>query len=244
MFLSAKTFRKEPLNAVKQSEDFPLSCINRREIPPFGFKWETDEKLSSFLNTGQDRQKCFHTEKRRLCISFTHMQSIHFLPQQELLTGWSSMKRGRERERAGGKIDTERKAGNNREKERDADRLSSPPPLDNLGGEDTQTRRREHRTHASSSAARQPNHYVEWLFKLTWSMLCIVVTPADSELPAQDVTPCPLQHIARWKSSMLFCCKRFWLSLKKASEMTIIMLSRIHKSTVHVWIFKTCLKPA
>lgn len=67
----------------------------------------------------------------------------------------------RERERAGGKIDTERKAGNNREKERDADRLSSPPPLDNLGGEDTQTRRREHRTHASSSAARQPNHYVE-----------------------------------------------------------------------------------
>lgn len=51
-----------------------------------------------------------------------------------------------QRERAGGEIDTERKAGNNREKERDADRLSSPPPLDNLGGEDTQTRRREHRT--------------------------------------------------------------------------------------------------
>lgn len=88
------------------------------------------------------------------------MQSIPFLPQQELLTGWSSMKGGRERER-GEKIDTERKAGNNREKERDADRLSSPPPLDNLGGEDTQTRRREHGTHASSSAARQPNHYVE-----------------------------------------------------------------------------------
>lgn len=48
------------------------------------------------------------------------MQSIHSLPQQELLTGWSSMKGGRERE-----MDRERKGGKNRGKER----LTGSAPL-------------------------------------------------------------------------------------------------------------------
>lgn len=91
------------------------------------------------------------------------------------------MKGGKESER-------ERKGGKNREKEREADRLSSPPPLGNQGGEDTE-RRRERRTYASSSAARQPNHYITLVFKLTRCMLCIEVdlhkcSPADSVLPA------------------------------------------------------------
>lgn len=69
-------------------------------------------------------------------------------------------------------MDGEGKAERNRErKERKADRLRSPPPLCNQGGEDTEgrwrRRRRERRTYASSSAARQPDHYITQVFKLT-----------------------------------------------------------------------------
>ncbi len=79
---------------------------------------------------------------KKYCVSFSDMQCIHSLPQQELLTGWSSMKGGREGEK---KIDRERKGRENREEERKADRLSSPPPLGNQGGEDTEGRRRRRR---------------------------------------------------------------------------------------------------
>lgn len=81
------------------------------------------------------------------------MQSVHSLIQQELLTGWSSVKRGEQTER-GREERTQRKQESMHERKQERKDAPLPFfPFGNQGGEDMEGRR------GRSSAARQPNHY-------------------------------------------------------------------------------------
>lgn len=162
--------RNTAYHQAPQRKEFQKATTERSEagsrIPCPSSIWVTGCRLSEIGLlwwsphwTGRDA----FMEKEH-CVAFSHMQIIHSLPQQELLTGWSSMKGGREWRR-----DWEREEERHREstggKNREKERLTGSAPLLPLAIKEVRTQsdgggEREGPTYASSSAARQLNPYI------------------------------------------------------------------------------------
>lgn len=213
-----RVFRKRSHRTQWSKLKTTLSLISRDKSLNLGETLSPIRDWAPPIKHSLDRKRSFHGGKNTMyhsvtCRAFTacHNRSCWQVAHQ-----WKETQREMDRKRKGGGGLRERK------KERKADRLklpSSPRQSRRWGhrGEEE----RERRTYAWSSAACQPNHSITRVFKLTWCMLCIVVdlhkcSPADSVLPAWDVTPRALWHLAPLESIMFFfCSKRFWLMIEK-----------------------------